>query len=60
MELVPKDIEATLPPLYSQDNVSDPVAVIKSSIRWADAPSTFWKVAASLTVTFFSSGIRGR
>jgi hypothetical protein len=29
MELVPKDIEATLPPLYSQENVPDPVAVIK-------------------------------
>lgn len=29
MELVPKDIETTLPPLYSQENVSDPVAVIK-------------------------------
>jgi hypothetical protein len=28
MKLVPKDIEATLPPLYSQENVSDPVAVI--------------------------------
>ena len=29
MELVPKEIEATLPPLYSQENVSDPVAVVK-------------------------------
>jgi hypothetical protein len=29
MELVPKDIETTLPPLYSQENVSDPVAVVK-------------------------------
>jgi hypothetical protein len=29
MKLITKEIEATLPPLYSQDNVSDPVAVIK-------------------------------
>jgi hypothetical protein len=29
MELIPKDIEATLPPLYSQENVPDPVAVVK-------------------------------
>ncbi len=29
MKLVPKEIEATLPPLYSQENVADPVAVIK-------------------------------
>ena len=29
MELVPKEIESILPPLYSQENVSDPVAVIK-------------------------------
>lgn len=29
MRLVPKDIEATLPPLYSQENVIDPVAVVK-------------------------------
>jgi hypothetical protein len=29
MELVPKDIESILPPLYSQENVPDPVAVIK-------------------------------
>jgi len=29
MELVPKEIEATFPPLYSQENVADPVAVIK-------------------------------
>jgi len=29
MKLIPKEIEATLPPLYSQENVADPVAVIK-------------------------------
>jgi Protein of unknown function (DUF2958) len=29
MELLPKDIETTLPPLYSTENVPDPVAVIK-------------------------------
>jgi hypothetical protein len=29
MKLVPKEIEATLPPLYSQENVPDPVAVVK-------------------------------
>ncbi len=29
MELIPKEIEATLPPLYSQENVPDPVAVVK-------------------------------
>jgi hypothetical protein len=29
MELIPKEIEAILPPLYSQENVPDPVAVIK-------------------------------
>jgi hypothetical protein len=29
MELVPKEIEAILPPLYSQENVADPVAVLK-------------------------------
>jgi hypothetical protein len=29
MKLVPKEIEAILPPLYSQENVVDPVAVIK-------------------------------
>ena len=29
MKLITKEIEATLPPLYSQENVSDPVAVLK-------------------------------
>ena len=29
MKLITKEIEMTLPPLYSQENVSDPVAVIK-------------------------------
>jgi len=29
MKLITKEIEATLPPLYSQENVSDPVAVFK-------------------------------
>ena len=29
MELVPKEIDATLPPLYSQENVPNPVAVLK-------------------------------
>ncbi len=29
MELVTKEIEATLPPIYSQENVSDPIAVVK-------------------------------
>jgi hypothetical protein len=51
MELIPKEIEATLPPLYSQENVSDPVAGRKTlrSLRqmhllrsggWAPDPST--------------------
>jgi hypothetical protein len=30
MELITKEIEATLPPLYSQEYVADPVAVIKT------------------------------
>jgi hypothetical protein len=29
MELITKEVEATLPPLYSQETVPDPVAVIK-------------------------------
>ncbi len=29
MELITKEIKATLPPLYSQENVPDPVAVVK-------------------------------
>jgi hypothetical protein len=29
MELITKEIEATLPPLYLQENVPDPVAVVK-------------------------------
>jgi hypothetical protein len=29
MKPITKEIEATLPPLYSQENVSDPVAVVK-------------------------------
>jgi hypothetical protein len=29
MKLIPKEIESTLPPLYSQENVSDPVAIVK-------------------------------
>ena len=29
MELIPKEIEATLPRLYSQENVVDPVAILK-------------------------------
>ena len=29
MNLITKEIEALLPPLYSQENVSDPVAVLK-------------------------------
>ncbi len=29
MKLIPKEIEATLPPLYSQENVPDPVTVVK-------------------------------
>jgi hypothetical protein len=29
MELVPEEIEAILPPLYSQENVADPIAVVK-------------------------------
>jgi Protein of unknown function (DUF2958) len=29
MELVPKEIESILPPLYSQERVADPVAVVK-------------------------------
>ncbi len=29
MELIPKDIEATIPALYSQEHVLDPVAVVK-------------------------------
>jgi len=29
MKLIPKEIEAILPPLYSQENVSDPVALVK-------------------------------
>jgi Protein of unknown function (DUF2958) len=29
MELITKEVEAILPPLYSQENAADPVAVIK-------------------------------
>ena len=29
MELIPKEIETILPPLYSQENVADPVAIVK-------------------------------
>jgi hypothetical protein len=29
MELIPKEVEALLPSLYSQENVPDPVAVVK-------------------------------
>jgi hypothetical protein len=29
MKLIPREIEAILPPLYSQENVADPIAVVK-------------------------------
>jgi len=29
MELMPKEIEVSFPPLYSQENVADPIAAVK-------------------------------
>jgi hypothetical protein len=55
MELIPKEIEAILPSLYSQENVPDPVAVIKLFDPVAATPCTFWKVAASLMAICSSS-----
>jgi hypothetical protein len=55
MELVPKEIETILPLSTHRRTSLIRSPSSKSSIRWADALSTFWKVVASLTVIFSSS-----
>jgi hypothetical protein len=56
MKLVPKEIEAILPPLYPQEHVPDPVAVTKFFDPVADSLSTFWKASASRMATCCSRG----
>jgi hypothetical protein len=61
MSLIPNEIEAILPLLYSQENVPDPAAVVKFFDPCGRYTSTFWRENANPTaISCFSDSASQR